>query len=217
MTERDETLERLLRQALSLLTSAPTSEAHVVGSGTVTIRDGESIPLPLGTTFAIFEPATPTPALLAERLLDRWESPECGHERDEAYGYCALGRNQEIWESRECLRALIAEALEQAALEAVAKYARTVDNPHRAHLHYDGCPFKPFADLASWEQPESTPACTCAEAHLGAYWKGQHLLERGYHDLTKKKLRDVITAALEANGDEREIILERALDPPSDK
>jgi hypothetical protein len=85
-------------------------------------------------------------------------------------------------ETLENIRARIALALdafaEKIAAARVADYARTVDDPRRAHLHYDGCPYKPFADLPRWETPDDAPACTCAEAHKAAYWKGQCVLER---------------------------------------
>lgn len=69
--------------------------------------------------------------------------------------------------------------------EAVAEYALTVNDPRAAHLHYDGCPYKPFAALPDWETPEDVPACTCAEEHKAAYWKGQFVLERGYKKLAE--------------------------------
>ena len=81
----------------------------------------------------------------------------------------------------------IAAALE-AALEV---YVAAVEDPHRAHLHYDGCPYKPFAALMAIDVPENVPACTCAETHQAAYWKGQFVLERSAGRLA-------VRAALEA-------------------
>ncbi len=72
----------------------------------------------------------------------------------------------------------------------VERYAQTVDDPQRAHLHYDGCPFKPWADKDDGDMPNPRPECTCAKAHLGAYWKGQHLLEHGYHEMTRRRLAE---------------------------
>ena len=67
--------------------------------------------------------------------------------------------------------------------------AYRVEHPEKAHLHYEGCPYQPWADKPRWEEPEDIPECTCGEAAKGAYWKGQHLLERGHHEMTKADLR----------------------------
>ena len=65
-----------------------------------------------------------------------------------------------------CRRLAIARALdserakvwEEAARQQVAAYCNTVDDPHSMHLHYDGCPYKPFADLPRWDTPDDAPA-----------------------------------------------------------
>lgn len=62
--------------------------------------------------------------------------------------------------------------------QQVERYALTVDNPAAMHLHYDGCPFKPYANKFDVDIPDPRPLCTCAEAHKAAYWKGQWSLEQ---------------------------------------
>ena len=64
------------------------------------------------------------------------------------------------------------------ARQQVERYALTVDDPASMHLHYDGCPFKPYADKFDVDIPDPRPECTCAEAHKAAYWKGQWSLEQ---------------------------------------
>lgn len=74
--------------------------------------------------------------------------------------------------------ASIQVAVAGAIRAALDTYAAMVDDPHQAHLHYDGCPYQPFAEMPRWEIPDDPPACTCAETHKAAYWKGQFVLER---------------------------------------
>lgn len=74
---------------------------------------------------------------------------------------------------------------------AVNEIAFRVEHPELAHLHYDGCPFKPWADKRDDDIPDPRPDCTCGGAAKGAYWKGQHLLERGYKTLVEQE-RDVL-------------------------
>ena len=100
--------------------------------------------------------------------------------------------------------------------------AYRVEHPEFAHLHYDGCPYKPWADKPSWDTPEDVPACTCGEAAKGAYWKGQHLLERGYHQMTKNELaecrKDILTLQSRLLAMERIIMHVRiACDDDADK
>jgi hypothetical protein len=70
--------------------------------------------------------------------------------------------------------------INKVAEARIADYARTVDDPARMHLHYDGCPFKPYAAMSKYDEgyPDPRPECTCAAAHMAAYWKGQWMLER---------------------------------------
>ena len=63
---------------------------------------------------------------------------------------------------------------------------RNEPEPHA--LHYDECPYKPFADLASWEEPENPPTCTCSEAHKGAYWKARWMLTKGWRHIAERDL-----------------------------
>lgn len=84
---------------------------------------------------------------------------------------------------------MIVRFAEHVAAARVESYALTVDDPKSAHLHYDGCPYKTFSTLPDWEIPDDPPECTCAEVHKGAYWKGQMVLERGAHAITRNALR----------------------------
>jgi hypothetical protein len=70
-------------------------------------------------------------------------------------------------------------------------WVERVDDPARAHLHYDGCPYKPWADKPDWETPDDRPACTCAHVHKAAYWKGQLVLERGKASMIAQALKGV--------------------------
>jgi hypothetical protein len=90
------------------------------------------------------------------------------------------------------LIARVADALTAAQASAVERYAKTVDDPARMHLHYDGCPFKPFADMRRDEIPDPRPECTCAEAHMAAYWKGQWMLEHGQAKLDVASAREAV-------------------------
>ena len=76
------------------------------------------------------------------------------------------------------LNELLASEFDAYAREQVERYALRVDDPRSMHLHYDGCPFKPYADKFDVDIPEPRPPCTCAEAHKAAYWKGQWSLEQ---------------------------------------
>ena len=75
------------------------------------------------------------------------------------------------------------EALDAYARQRVEAYSLTVDDPASMHLHYDGCPFAPYAHTPHADIPDPRPDCTCAEAHKGAYWKGQWMLERTAKEL----------------------------------
>ena len=80
--------------------------------------------------------------------------------------------------------------------------AYRVEHPESAHLHYSDCPYKPWAEVPHDPDDLPIPECTCGEREKAAYWKGQYIMERGYHTLTKQKL----TAATERIG-----ALQRAL------
>lgn len=90
-------------------------------------------------------------------------------------------------EAKQDLEEAIAAALAEARERAVERYAFTVDDPRRAHLHYDDCPFKPYAAARADDIPDPRPVCTCAETHKAAYWKGQLILERGYLTLAQRE------------------------------
>jgi uncharacterized glyoxalase superfamily protein PhnB len=90
-------------------------------------------------------------------------------------------------------------ALTTAKDDAVAIYARTVDDPAHAHLHYDECPFKPFSNVPRWDTDDDVPACTCAATHKAAYWKGQLVLERCQRALDKQQA-DAALAGVRAAG-----------------
>ena len=89
---------------------------------------------------------------------------------------------------------MMAEMVCVFARQQVERYALTVDDPASMHLHYDGCPFKPYADKFDVDIPEPRPECTCAEAHKAAYWKGQWSLEQAAGHL---KARQEVAVALE--------------------
>jgi hypothetical protein len=67
-----------------------------------------------------------------------------------------------------------------------------VDDPGTMHLHYDGCPFKPYADRFETDIPDPRPECTCARAHMAAYWKGQWMLERSSAHIENERLRGAL-------------------------
>lgn len=95
---------------------------------------------------------------------------------------------KESWLIGRIIAALDAERTRAVAMERERDHiAFCVEHPEQAHLHYDGCPYKPWADKLDSEIPDDAPECTCGEAKKGAYWKGQLLLERGYHTLTKQR------------------------------
>ena len=69
------------------------------------------------------------------------------------------------------------------------------NEPEPGALHYDGCPYKPFADLLSWDEPENPPECTCSTRHKAAYWKARSMLSKGMHELAaneRDRLREQV-------------------------
>ena len=87
---------------------------------------------------------------------------------------CPHSEARELSVCYECAAA----NLDAYARQQVERYALTVDDPTSMHLHYDGCPFKSYADKCDVDIPDPRPECTCAEAHKAAYWKGQWSLEQ---------------------------------------
>ena len=45
-------------------------------------------------------------------------------------------------------------------------------------LHETTCPYKPFATIPHYEEPENVPACTCSNQKKSRYWATQDFLHR---------------------------------------
>ena len=70
------------------------------------------------------------------------------------------------------------------------------NHPEPGALHYDECPYKPFADLPSWEETKDATICTCSMRHKAAYWKARTMIASGYRQIAEKE-RDALRAELE--------------------
>jgi len=84
---------------------------------------------------------------------------------------------------------------ERAAQRELDDWINTVPlEKSRLALHYDGCPFKPYADMSDHDpaSPETPPACTCGERHKGAYWKARWLLDVGDRDIKLRTARALL-------------------------
>jgi hypothetical protein len=97
-----------------------------------------------------------------------------------AVGVSGVMERMLVDEATAALRAELAVALDRAerAERDLDAWVRCVDDPRAASaLHYDGCPYEPYAAMPSHDEPEDAPACTCPERHKGAYWKARLMLE----------------------------------------
>ena len=99
-------------------------------------------------------------------------------------------------------RATLLALFDRAGADLAMLVNKTEPEPHA--LHYDECPYKPFADLPSWETPDDAPNCTCSELHKGAYWKARWMLSNGWRQLAEKlaERAEVEVARLHASLDQ---------------
>lgn len=117
------------------------------------------------------------------------DDPKNFPDATEVHGVCV---GEHVAESIAMEAANRIKAAEERALRAEADldtWVRRVDEPGTMHLHYDACPYKPWADKPRWETPNDAPECTCPEQHKAAYWKGQWMLERTQGDAEIATLR----------------------------
>lgn len=60
--------------------------------------------------------------------------------------------------------------------------------PEPGALHYNECPYKPYADLPSWDTPEDAPDCTCSMLHKATYWKSRWMLSNGAREVAEARV-----------------------------